>query len=233
MERLDHFRQRALERENRIWDERRGFDTRGWVVPNQHSTVSGLADGFPYAGTHVRLARALLRAVRDRAAGATFVDLGSGKARVVLLAAELPFGELVGVEYDEQLHRTAEQNVTRLGAGDAPPIRLELADVRDFSFPETPLVIYMNNPFPEQVLKIVLANLSASHAARPRPITFVYQQLRNEHAEHDTRNAALLAELDFMGFQRVAIRGLANRFLLRPYVLHGVASLDEPGSIAA
>ncbi|MGI9657939.1 MAG: class I SAM-dependent methyltransferase [Gaiellaceae bacterium] len=225
MERIDHFRQRWLERENRIWDERGGFDTRGWVIPDRHSTVSGVADGFPYAGTHVRLGRAMLRALRSSAEGATFVDLGSGKGRVLLLASEHPFVEVVGVEYDEQLHRAAEGNVARLADRGEPNVRLEFGDVREFKFPETPLVIYLNNPFPESVLDVVLANLCVSRVERPRPITIAYHQLREEDVEHDTRNVELLAKLDFLTRRRVTIRGPVDAWLLRQYIVHGFSGV--------
>ena len=227
MEAFDLFRQRLLERENRIWDEQHGLDTRGWVVPDEDSTASGVADGFPYAGTHVRLGRAMFRALKDCAPGATFVDLGSGKGRVLFLAVAQPFAEIVGVEYDEHLHAIAERNVSRHKGDDPRPVRVELADVRRFRFPATSLMIYLNNPFPEPVLAPVLANLAESYEAQPRAITIVYQQLRNEDAEHDTRNIEMLDELDFATRRSARLRWPVDRWLLRPYALHAFASSER------
>ena len=219
MRRVNAFRQRVLEREDRLWDEKLGLDTRGWLVPEHGTTVSGLADGFPYAGTHVRLARSMLSAVRANAAGATFVDLGAGKGRMLVLAAELPFAAVVGVEYSNELHALAERNLRRRDM-ERQRVRAELLDVRDFDFPETPLVIYLNNPFPEPVFEVVLANLTASYAAAPRPVSIVYQQLRNEDAEHDTRNVALASEQSLLVRRGMRVRGPVDRLLLNQYVLH-------------
>lgn len=227
MDSLNTFRQRVLERENRLWDEANGYDTRGWLVPDDVSTASGVADGFPYAGTHVRLARALMRSLESRAAGATFVDLGSGKGRVPLIAAALPFAEVVGVEYARELHAVACRNADALvRSGDTAPVRFELADVRDFGFPTTALVIYLNNPFPEEVLTAVLAGLGQSYAAAPRPVTLVYQQLRREDAEHDTRNLELLDRIGFLTRRPLRFPGTLNRWLLRQYAVEAFVTAE-------
>ncbi|QDT37699.1 class I SAM-dependent methyltransferase [Stratiformator vulcanicus] len=41
----------------------------------------------------------------------SFVDLGSGKGRVLLMASEFPFREVVGVELSSQLHEIAANNI--------------------------------------------------------------------------------------------------------------------------
>jgi cyclopropane fatty-acyl-phospholipid synthase-like methyltransferase len=40
-----------------------------------------------------------------------FVDLGSGKGRVILRAATRPFRRVEGVEFSEPLHRVALRNI--------------------------------------------------------------------------------------------------------------------------
>src|SRR5882757_3137311 len=41
----------------------------------------------------------------------TFIDMGSGKGRMLLLAAELPFRRIVGVEFASDLSALAQKNV--------------------------------------------------------------------------------------------------------------------------
>src|SRR6185436_12939628 len=41
----------------------------------------------------------------------TFVDLGSGKGRGLLLAAAWPFRRVLGVEFSKDLHETALRNI--------------------------------------------------------------------------------------------------------------------------
>src|SRR3712207_1940229 len=53
------------------------------------------------------------RALRGRKVGPddVFVDLGSGKGRVVLAAARFPFKRVIGVEIAESLNEVARANV--------------------------------------------------------------------------------------------------------------------------
>lgn len=57
----------------------------------------------------------------------TFIDFGSGKGRVVMLAMEYGFKNVVGVEYSVTLHDTAAKNVQAFQAGrleNLPPVEL-------------------------------------------------------------------------------------------------------------
>src|SRR5437763_5354229 len=42
-----------------------------------------------------------------------FVDLGSGKGRVLLIASEFPFRQIQGVEFAQELHEIAGDNIRR------------------------------------------------------------------------------------------------------------------------
>jgi predicted RNA methylase len=107
--------------------------------------------------------------------GFTFIDLGSGKGRALLLAAEYPFQHILGVEVQAELHAVAEDNLARLRDSgckiDAHSICL---DAREFSFPPDPLIVYLFNPFPDYVLAAVIENLEASLARHPRPVYVIY-----------------------------------------------------------
>ncbi len=231
MRTLDTYRQRLLERENRRWDEAHAVDTCGWAVPADQRTIAGRASGFLYAGTHVRLARAMLSSVGHTSSHATFVDLGSGKGRVLLLAQERSFIDVVGVEYSGELHATAEANIAAFpmaaGRGRA---RALLLDAPDFVFPKTPLVVYLNNPFPEETMERVIAHLADSYAQSGRPVTVIYQQLRDEDPEHQTANTRLLANASFLAETSARTGGLVDRALLRPYELRVFQSAECLGS---
>ena len=43
----------------------------------------------------------------------TFIDFGSGKGRVLMLAAGFPFKEMIGVEFSRELHEIAVKNIAR------------------------------------------------------------------------------------------------------------------------
>lgn len=117
----------------------------------------------------------------------TFVDLGSGKGRVLLMAAEYPFRRIIGVELLPELDAVARANVAlgvsqdSIRAADREPrIELVLADARGFIFPPDPLVVFLFNPFPAWVLREVMRNLHRSLESSPRPAFVILHNPVNE-----------------------------------------------------
>jgi SAM-dependent methyltransferase len=103
----------------------------------------------------------------------TFVDIGSGMGRVVLIASRLPFKQIVGVEISPALHEVARENLATYDRAlqRCRDLRLVRADAADYAFPRGELAVYLYNPFRAPVLAIVLERL----LARPRrPITLLY-----------------------------------------------------------
>ena len=101
----------------------------------------------------------------------TFLDLGCGKGRPLILASQRGFKHLVGVDFSEELIACARTNLKRAGVTEA---RLVCADAAEFKFPDTPLVIYMYNPFSGHVMEAVKKNLETSWRANPRPVFVLY-----------------------------------------------------------
>ena len=130
----------------------------------------------PYQPTDPALFREMMAALPIQFDQFTFVDLGSGKGRVLLLASEYPFQKIVGVEILPKLHRVAEENlrVYREATGHGGQIGAILMDACDYVFPETPLVVYLFNPLPETGLRKVMGRLEESLAKVPRPVWIVY-----------------------------------------------------------
>jgi len=106
----------------------------------------------------------------------TFVDLGSGKGRTLLLASEYPFRRIVGVELLPALHQIAQENLARYKSESQRCFALEAVcgDAADFAFPAEPLVLYLFNPLPESGLRRVLASLELSLSAHPRTVYMLY-----------------------------------------------------------
>ena len=106
----------------------------------------------------------------------TIVDIGSGKGRAVLLAAEYPFQRIIGIELLPELHAIARQNVAEVMARESikPAIELQWGDAAQFRFPPEPLVVFLFNPLPELGLWNVIRNLDASLRENPRPAHVIY-----------------------------------------------------------
>src|SRR6185503_13873283 len=107
----------------------------------------------------------------------TFIDLGSGKGRVLLMAAPYGFKKIMGVEFIPEWHRIAEQNIRKFTAqyGTASAIESFCMDAREFQFPAEPLVVYLFNPFPEPVFAAVMDNLRRSIIQTPRAVYIAYR----------------------------------------------------------
>jgi Histone methylation protein DOT1 len=106
----------------------------------------------------------------------TFIDLGSGKGRTLLMASEYPFMRIVGVELIAELHRAAQQNIRdyRSPTQRCSQIEAIRADASEFVFLDTPLVLYLFNPLPEAGLRRMIRNLEQSLERSPRPVLLVY-----------------------------------------------------------
>jgi SAM-dependent methyltransferase len=121
--------------------------------------------------------QSLRRALRVRPAGAddVFVDFGSGKGRVVLEAARLPFRRVVGVEISAKLNDVARANVERerhrLACKD---VQLVTADAAAFDVPDDMTFAYFFHPFAGETFREVVGNIVRSLERRPRTVTLVY-----------------------------------------------------------
>ena len=118
----------------------------------------------------------------------TFVDLGSGKGRTLLMASDYPFRRILGVELIPSLNEIAQQNLAQYHNESQKCFALEsiCTDATTFALPEGALVIFLFNPFPESGLRRALANLQKSLDAHPRPIYVVYHNPQLETVLNET-----------------------------------------------
>ena len=124
----------------------------------------------------------------------TFVDLGSGKGRTLLMASDYPFRRIVGVELLVSLHQIAQENLRQYKSDTQRCFALEsiCADAAGFPLPDDPLVVYQFNPFPEPVLRQAVANLERSAREHPRAIYVLYH---NPLLAHVLEESAVLRKV--------------------------------------
>jgi SAM-dependent methyltransferase len=165
------------------FDTTRRVQTSGLVQrPRTAAQIVGeIRDSHMYGPVRVANAHAALRdlplgGAQNGGAGGgdysryTFIDMGSGKGRVLFVAAEYPFRKVIGVEFSNALHDDAVANLKRYKhpkrrCADIEPVHV---DARDFEFPNDNLVIYLFNPFGPEVMERMLANLEKSLEKHPR-----------------------------------------------------------------
>ena len=164
------------------FDEEFGVRTSG-LVAGRHLKSGHLHDrhATAYYGVAPSVFRALVRRwQRSRPSGAieefSFIDVGAGMGRAVLLGAELPFRQVVGVELNPTLVRIARKNlaVWRAAERARAPMKMVCRDAVEFPLPQGPCLAFMFNPFGAPVMRRLLAAWKKTLAGQARQLDILY-----------------------------------------------------------
>ncbi len=161
----------------RYFDWQHGVSTCGDANLANLTLVGKSADhGVFYHPAHPKLLFEIFNSLKIDFPSHTFVDLGSGKGRALLVASEYPFAEIIGVEFAAELHEIAARNIQsyRSKTQRCKKVRSVNLDAAEFEMPATPLVLYLFNPFRPAVLIPVLQRLQRSLDSQPREVTLIY-----------------------------------------------------------
>lgn len=106
----------------------------------------------------------------------TFIDFGSGKGRIVMLASDYPFAAIIGLEVSPRLHAIARRNleVYRNPLQRCSKIDLIETDFRAYHPPDGPLFCFMYNPCEEKLMAGVIEKITASIKELPRSVCVMY-----------------------------------------------------------
>lgn len=165
----------------RTFDRRHGTDTSSFAELSTLGIASAnKLHGQRYQPSPVASLRRLLRRLDLDYSAWSFIDFGSGKGRTLLIAGELPFRQVIGVEFGAELHEQAQRNIARYRRRRAQSVTSVHADAAGFLLPPTDLVLYFFNPFSQAVFDQVAAGLNASLRAQPRKVVLVYLYLPDD-----------------------------------------------------
>lgn len=109
----------------------------------------------------------------------SFIDLGCGKGRTLIVAAQLPFKEVIGVELSPLHCEVAEANIKRYLSEMRNPalcrnVRVSCVNAADFVFPDINLLIYMYRPFLGPIFKNVADNMRRFQSDKGRRVLIAY-----------------------------------------------------------
>jgi SAM-dependent methyltransferase len=154
-----------------------GTDTSGLI--RGEDLLTGNRNGFwstAYYGISPALLFHLINGLDIEYRDFTFLDLGSGKGRALLVASRFPFRRIVGIELSPQLSAVATDNIAKFSAAwqQCRDIEACIGDATAIDYPAGPLVLYLYNPFLGPVLKRCLHNLARSLADEPREVHLIY-----------------------------------------------------------
>ena len=106
----------------------------------------------------------------------TFVDIGCGKGRAVMLASELPFRQVIGIELSPEMVTVAQANLAQWDS--RPHLCRDLsvlqADVLEFRLPDSPTLLYMYHPFEADLFGRWVESLRATLPTRTAPLYLLY-----------------------------------------------------------
>ena len=113
----------------------------------------------------------------------SFIDLGAGMGRAVLLAAQLPFRQVVGVELNPTLVRIARKNLSIWRSLDRTraPMKMICRDAVDFRLPTGPCLVFLFNPFGATVMRRLLKAWKKGCVEQARQLDLIYVNNEQEH----------------------------------------------------
>lgn len=162
----------------RVFDWRHGVRTCGHAKLADLTIVGNSTDhGLGYYPSHPKFLLEVLGSLKLDYSSYTFVDVGSGKGRVLLVASEFPFSEVVGVEFATEMHEIACRNIQhyRSKTQKCKNVKSLNLDAIEYELPLTPLVLYFFNPFRPPIWIAVLQRLQRSLESHPRDVTLLYE----------------------------------------------------------
>ncbi len=150
-----------------IWDLWHDVETRR-VVEVDDLAVENPSSATRYQGTPTRIFRKIVGGLAIPYRDFTFVDFGSGKGRVLLVAAEFPFKSAVGVEFSPHLHQQAQRNIRSYrGRLQCHDIRSICMDATKFQLPEGNCVLYFFYPFHVDLMRPIVRMIDAAAVQDP------------------------------------------------------------------
>lgn len=163
---------------NVAFDLAHGVDTR-FRSRERENVVNGLPvervhHANPWQPSVRRTLRHTLQSLHVPLSDYTFIDIGSGKGKAVLVASEFPFRRVIGIEYCSALVDVAKRNIQRYRNRRAAHVDCLCCDACEYTFPATPTVYFLFNPFDRTILSTVLRNIALATAEVSKPSFLLY-----------------------------------------------------------
>jgi SAM-dependent methyltransferase len=169
---------------DRSFDRRFGVETSGIIDIEEYPDV-GLEQksaGYRYEPTPAPALKFMLKKLDIDHSKYTFIDFGSGKGRVLLIASEYPYRKIIGVEFSQALHDIAKSNLNAWKYPTQKCFNIEsiCMDARNFKLPNDPVVLFFFTPFKNSITAEVVSNIQKSIKNEPRHIEILYYGTNQE-----------------------------------------------------
>ena len=146
-------------------DELKGLERKG--IDISHATL--------YMPTSYYVLRRLMNEIIKYPSNKTFLDIGCGKGRALVVAADYGFNQLKGIDFSKEFCDYAKETV-KICHSRNPSARftIEQADALTYEIDPEITTIFLFNPFDEVVVGPVVNNILKSQRVNPRTIRLLY-----------------------------------------------------------
>ncbi len=170
----DNLIEKYWEFENYTFDTVNGVDT-GGQIDNENLDIQSTSTkyGVRYEPTTLNTFKSIISNIQELEKF-TFVDFGSGKGRVLLLASRYNFKEIIGVEYSESLYKLSLNNINNYKKKVCQNIQIINCDATEYKIPSGNCILYFYQPFVGEVMLCVLMSIKNSFIANKRKIYLIF-----------------------------------------------------------
>jgi 16S rRNA G966 N2-methylase RsmD len=135
-----------------------------------------------YQGAGYYLLEKIFLKLQEFKAPDDIIDIGSGKGRVMVVAAHYGFKKIMGIDFAIELCKVAERNCATI-TKQFPLAEWAVihANAADFTFTQHNNVFFFFNPFKEPVMDRVIKNILQSLAEHPRKIFVAYMNPQHKN----------------------------------------------------
>ena len=130
-----------------------------------------------------------------------FIDMGSGKGRIMLAAGRYPFKGIIGVDVSDELNKICARNIqkmkSRLRCKDFVNIT---SNVIDYSIPDDATFVFFFNPFKLDVMNAVINRVKESVNLYHRLVTIIWYNPKYEIEFERIHNLKKTREINWQNF---------------------------------
>lgn len=132
--------------------------------------------GRYYEGTNAYLFKKVFSQVKVDILNSCVIDFGSGKGKVMLMAAERGFPRVLGVEFSIELVEICRRNLEVFKHRTKSKTQFEVIhmDAAEYEIPSDANLLFFSNPFDEEIIEKVIGNILRSLEKSPREIVVVH-----------------------------------------------------------
>jgi len=160
-----------------LFDYRYGVETINTVMLDELEIDSpNKGHGRYYEGTNTFIFKRMFPHIKVDVPNSCIIDFGSGKGKVMLLAAERGFRKIIGVEFSGQLVEICRKNLDIFKRRTKSKTEFEVfhMDAAEYEIPADANLLFFSNPFDEALIERVIGNILRSLEKAPREIVVVH-----------------------------------------------------------